>query len=117
VTATVALLDDRAMRRLNGTWRGKDKPTNVLSFPSGEVPVPGKRRNLGDIAIALGTVLREAREQGKTPEDHLAHLMAHAMLHLLGYDHETDPEADHMEALERKALSTLGIADPYRQQA
>jgi probable rRNA maturation factor len=111
----VALIDDRAMRKLNKTYRGKDKSTNVLSFPSGE-PAAGKRatRPLGDIAIALGTVKREAKAQGKTVNDHLMHLMVHAVLHLLGYDHESDPDAEEMEALERKALAKLGIADPYR---
>jgi probable rRNA maturation factor len=112
----VALIDDRAMRKLNHTYRGKDKPTNVLSFPSGEAAAESKRatRSLGDVAIALGTVRREAKAQGKTVDDHLTHLMVHAVLHLLGYDHESDPDADEMEALERKALATLGIADPYR---
>jgi probable rRNA maturation factor len=111
----VALIDDRAMRKLNKTYRGKDKPTNVLSFPSGEA-ADSKRatRPLGDVAIALGTVKREAKAQGKTVNDHLMHLMVHAVLHLLGYDHESDPDAEEMETLERKALATLGIADPYR---
>ena len=108
----VALIDDRAMRKLNRTYRGKDKPTNVLSFPAGEAG-EGKTRALGDIAIALGTVKREARAQGKALGDHVTHLMVHAVLHLLGYDHESDPDAEHMEALERKALAALGIADPY----
>jgi probable rRNA maturation factor len=109
----VALMDDRAIRKLNKTYRGKDKPTNVLSFPSGEA-TEGKRRRLGDVAIALGTVKREAKAQGKSVADHVAHLMVHAMLHLLGYDHEADPDAEEMEAIERKALAALGIADPYR---
>ena len=109
----VALIDDRAMQKLNKTYRGKDKPTNVLSFPSGETS-EGRRRRLGDVAIALGTVKRESKAQGKTVEDHVAHLMVHAVLHLLGYDHEADPDAEEMEALERKALAALGIADPYR---
>ena len=108
----VALIDDRAMRKLNRAYRGKDKPTNVLSFPSGEA-ADGKRQSLGDIAMALGTVEREAKAQGKTVADHLTHLMVHAVLHLLGYDHESDPEAERMEALERKALAALGIDDPY----
>ena len=110
----VALIDDRAMRKLNKTYRGKDKPTNVLSFPTGET-ADGKRARqpLGDVAIALGTVKREAKAQGKSVHDHLTHLMVHAVLHLLGYDHEADPDAEEMEALERKALATLGIADPY----
>jgi probable rRNA maturation factor len=109
----VALMDDRAIRKLNKTYRGKDKPTNVLSFPSGEAG-EGRRRRLGDVAIALGTVKREAKAQGKSVEDHVAHLMVHAVLHLLGYDHEADPDAEEMEAIERKALAALDIADPYR---
>ena len=111
----VALIDDRAIRKLNKTYRGKDKPTNVLSFPAGEASEgKGKTRPLGDVAIALGTVKREAKAQDKTVSDHVTHLMVHAVLHLLGYDHESDPDAEEMEALERKALATLGIADPYR---
>jgi probable rRNA maturation factor len=112
-SVAVALIDDRAMQKLNRTYRGKDKPTNVLSFPAGEAS-EGKGKALGDIAIALGTVKREAKTQGKSVDDHLTHLMVHAVLHLLGYDHESDPDAEDMEALERKALATLGIADPYR---
>ena len=113
----VSLMDDRAMRKLNQTYRGKDKPTNVLSFPSGEATdrVAGaKRRRLGDVAMALGTIKREAKAQGKTVPDHVTHLMVHAVLHLLGYDHEADPDAEEMEAIERKTLAALGIADPYR---
>jgi probable rRNA maturation factor len=109
----VALIDDRAMQKLNKTYRGKDKPTNVLSFPAGEADSTRATRPLGDVAIALGTVKREAKAQGKSVGDHLTHLMVHAVLHLLGYDHESDPDAEEMEALERKALATLGIADPY----
>jgi probable rRNA maturation factor len=113
-SVAVALIDDRAIRKLNRTYRGKDKPTNVLSFPAGGVPDgKSKTRPLGDVAIALGTVKREAKAQGKTVDDHVAHLMVHAVLHLLGYDHEADPDAEEMEALERKALAALGIADPY----
>jgi probable rRNA maturation factor len=113
-SVAVALIDDRAMRTLNRTYRGKDKPTNVLSFPAGEAPDgKGKAGPLGDVAIALGTVKREAKAQDKTVHDHVTHLMVHAMLHLLGYDHESDPDAEEMETLERKALAALGIADPY----
>ena len=118
VGIAVALIDDRAMRKLNRAYRGKDKPTNVLSFPASETEArgrPGKRQALGDIAIALGTLRREAEAQGKTLADHLAHLMVHAVLHLLGYDHESKTEAEHMESLERRALAGLGIADPYRR--
>lgn len=107
---TVAFLDDAALRALNARWRGKDKPTNVLSFPA--APAPG-RRALGDIALAAETVMREAGEEGKRFDDHLAHLVIHGFLHLLGHDHETDAEAERMEALERSALARLDIADPY----
>jgi probable rRNA maturation factor len=111
VALTVALMSDRGVRRLNRDFRGKDRPTNVLSFPAGIVA--GRRVELGDVALALGVVRREAREQGKAAADHLAHLMVHGVLHLLGYDHENDHDAERMEQLERKALATLGIADPY----
>ncbi len=112
VAFSVALLSDRGVRRLNHDFRGKDKPTNVLSFPAGNV-AEGRRLALGDIALALGVVKREAKEQRKAAADHLAHLMVHGVLHLLGYDHETDEDAARMEKLERKALAGLGIADPY----
>ena len=120
IAVAVALIDDRAMQKLNRTYRGKDKPTNVLSFPAAEAEdAPrgrARRRPIGDVAIAYGTVRREAEAQGKSLADHLAHLMVHAVLHLLGYDHETDLEADEMEALEREALAALGIADPYTRR-
>ncbi len=105
---TVALSDDRRVQALNKRDRRKDKPTNVLSYPSGE------KSFLGDVVLARQTVWREAREQKKTPADHLAHLVVHGTLHLLGHDHETgDADADRMEALERRILKRLGIADPY----
>ena len=105
---TVALADDRRVRALNARDRKKDKPTNVLSYPSGE------RDFLGDIVLARQTVWREAREQNKTPADHVAHLVVHGTLHLMGHDHETsDADAERMEALERRILKRLGIADPY----
>jgi len=105
---TVALSDDRRVRLLNKRDRHQDKPTNVLSYPSGE------RSFLGDIVLARQTVWREALEQRKTPKDHLAHLVVHGTLHLLGHDHETGEKgAARMEALERRILKTLGIADPY----
>jgi probable rRNA maturation factor len=117
VSLSVALLGDRAVRGLNRTYRGKDRPTNVLSFPAGAAPGAGTGRlALGDIALALGVVRREARQQGKSAADHLAHLMVHGVLHLLGYDHETEDDAARMEALERKALAGLGIDDPYRRR-
>ena len=105
---TVALSDDRRVRTLNKRDRRKDKPTNVLSYPSGE------KAFLGDVVLARQTVWREAREQKKAPADHLAHLVVHGTLHLLGHDHETsDADAERMEALERRILKRLGIRDPY----
>ena len=105
---TVALSDDRRVQALNKRDRKKDKPTNVLSYPSGE------RTFLGDVVLARQTVWREAREQRKALADHVAHLVVHGTLHLLGYDHETsDADAERMEALERRILGKLGIADPY----
>lgn len=105
---TVALSDDRRVRALNKRDRKKDKPTNVLSYPSGE------KAFLGDVVLARQTVWREAREQKKTPADHLAHLVVHGTLHLLGHDHETsDADAERMEALERRILAKMKIADPY----
>ncbi len=112
----VALIDDRAMRRLNHDFRGRPRPTNVLSFAAidGGEPVPGKPFHLGDIALASGVVVAEARRQRKTVNDHLSHLMVHGVLHLLGYDHESEVDAARMETLERVALAGMGIADPYR---
>jgi len=105
---TIALADDKHVRTLNARDRKKDKPTNVLSYPSGE------RGFLGDVVLARQTVWREARQQRKTPSDHVSHLVVHGTLHLLGYDHETsDADAERMEALERRILKRLGIADPY----
>jgi probable rRNA maturation factor len=104
----VALADDRRVRTLNARDRDKDRPTNVLSYPSGE------RAFLGDVVLARQTVWREARAQKKTPADHVVHLVVHGTLHLLGYDHETsNGDAERMEALERRILKGLGIADPY----
>ncbi len=107
---TVALADDRRVRILNARDRKKDKPTNVLSYPSGE------RTFLGDIVLARQTVWREARQQKKTPAAHVSHLVVHGTLHLLGHDHEDDGEAERMEALERRILAKLGIADPYQAE-
>lgn len=112
---TVLLTDDAAIRALNRDWRGQDKPTNVLSFPvDPAMPLPpGTARHLGDVAIALETLLAEAAAQGRTPADHLAHLVVHGVLHLLGHDHRDDAEAEAMEALETAILARLGVADPY----
>lgn len=102
--------DDAAIRRLNNHYRGKDKPTNVLSFP--QAPGPHAGALLGDVILAVETTRREAALAGKPFEDHMAHLLIHGFLHLLGYDHETDGDAEEMEALERSALESIGIADP-----
>ena len=110
----VRLSGDRDVRRLNRDFRGKDKPTNVLSFPSGDETSPrGAPLMLGDIAIAYGTVAREAAAQGKSVRDHLLHLVIHGVLHLLGHDHQRSAEAQRMENLERDLLAGFGIADPY----
>lgn len=111
---SVVFTDDAAVRELNAGWRGKDKPTNVLSFPafstSPDAPLPPM---LGDIVLAAETVAREAALEGKPLANHITHLVVHGLLHLLGYDHETDAEAEEMEALERAALARLAIPDPY----
>lgn len=103
-------------RRLNRTWRGKDKPTNVLSFPppaaSRQVPIDGAVP-LGDLAICAPVVAREAREQGKASQAHWAHMVVHGVLHLLGYDHEIDRDAAVMEAREVTLLANFGYANPY----
>jgi probable rRNA maturation factor len=115
--ASVVLTDDAQIRELNRTWRAKDKPTNVLSFPAPKQPGLGGPRHLGDIALAYETLVRESEEESKELAHHFAHLIVHGVLHLLGYDHEVEAEADIMEGLEVKALATLGIADPYRDMA
>ncbi|WP_242077474.1 rRNA maturation RNase YbeY [Brevundimonas diminuta] len=105
----VLLTDDAAVRELNGRFRDKDKPTNVLSFPAPENAFP----HLGDIVLAYGVCATEAEAQGKTLADHLSHLVVHGVLHLLGRDHEDDAEAEEMEAEEREILAQIGVADPY----
>ena len=130
---SLCLADDAALRALNSRWRGVDKPTNVLSFPSAVDAVAdrvgcapkgvqkdallttgyGVRLHLGDIALAYETLAREAEDLGVPLADHYRHLIAHGFLHLIGYDHETDAEAERMEALERRILARLGAADPY----
>ena len=105
----VLLTDDDAVRELNGRFRDKDKPTNVLSFPAPENAFP----HLGDIVLAFGVCATEAEAQGKTLADHLSHLVVHGVLHLLGRDHEDDAEAEEMEAEEREILAQIGVADPY----
>lgn len=113
--AEVSLLfcDDSAIRDLNRDWRGFDKPTNVLSFPAVTPDRLARSPMIGDIAVAQETCAREAEADGKSFEDHVSHLVLHGFLHLLGYDHETEEEAEEMEAVERRALARIGIADPY----
>ena len=103
---TILLTSDKMLRSLNREFRGKDKPTNVLSFPSA-----GAYR--GDIAIAYGVASKEAKAAGKSFADHVLHLAVHGVLHLAGHDHEVPADAKVMESLEVKILARLGIADPY----
>ena len=113
---SVLLGSDAEIHALNRRYRGHDKPTNVLSFPSGTTPWPGRPPLLGEIALAGATVRREALEQQKTLHDHLCHLVVHGTLHLLGFDHLTEEAAVRMERLEARCLETLSIADPYGER-
>ncbi|MBP1183193.1 putative rRNA maturation factor [Methylobacterium sp. PvR107] len=115
VAVSVLLTDDAAVQELNRTWRGKDKPTNVLSFPAAPQPRHDEAATpLGDVVLAYETLVRESAAQSKPLQNHLAHLLVHGTLHCLGQDHENgEAEADAMEALEVAALATLGIPDPY----
>ena len=117
----VMLTDDAGVRTLNKNWRGIDTPTNVLSFPAvwrreGAPEMDGSPRMLGDIAIAYQITRKEADTELKPFENHLSHLTVHGFLHLLGYDHMTDEEAEIMEGLERAILAQLGMPDPYSYQ-
>ena len=120
VELAVMLTDDAGIRTLNKNWRGIDKPTNVLSFPAlpptGPVGPDDAPRMLGDIAIAYETTRREADEEQKPFDHHLSHLAVHGFLHLIGYDHENDADADDMESLETEILAQLGIPDPYAER-
>jgi probable rRNA maturation factor len=106
---SILLTDDETLADLNSRFLGKTGPTNVLSFPA----PPNPEGHLGDIALAYGVCAREASTQGKTLAQHLSHLTVHGVLHLLGYDHLSDGEAEAMEALERTVLEALGVPDPY----
>ena len=110
---TILLTDDATIQDLNARFRGKDAITNVLSFPAPSIARP----HLGDIALAYGVCVQEAEAQGKPLAHHLMHLTAHGVLHLLGYDHESDVDAEEMEALEREILAGLGVPDPYARNA
>ncbi|HEY3149932.1 MAG TPA: rRNA maturation RNase YbeY [Dongiaceae bacterium] len=109
------LTDDKRMRALNRAYRGKDKPTNVLSFAAldADRPKSGMPWLLGDVVLACGVIAHEAKTQRKSLRNHLSHLAVHGVLHLLGYDHEQDRDAEAMEALEVAALAAMGIANPY----
>ncbi len=109
----VLLTGDAEIAGLNQQFRAKPGPTNVLSFPAPE----SARPHLGDVAVAYGVTAREAADQGKSLADHLLHLVAHGVLHLVGYDHEGESEAETMEALERRVLAGLGAPDPYAPRA
>lgn len=111
VSVGLCLAGDEDVRALNRAFRGQDAATNVLAFPSQEAGF------LGDIILARGVVLAEARAQGKTPSAHATHLLLHGFLHLIGFDHGSDPEAAAMERVEARILKGLGIADPYRGEA
>ena len=118
VELSLKLTGDEQVRGLNATWRGKDRPTNVLSFPMAEAgeleaSAEGPELMLGDIVLARGVCAAEAEAKSVALEDHAAHLIVHGTLHLLGYDHHADEEASDMESREVRALARLGIGDPY----
>jgi probable rRNA maturation factor len=114
VEASIVLADDALVRGLNRTYRRQDHPTNVLSFSNdGQLDGANGPRLLGDVILARETVLREARDQGKTVGAHMSHLVVHGLLHLLGFDHEEATQAEAMEALEVAILARLGIGNPY----
>lgn len=128
--AVLMFSNDHAVHQLNSTYRGKDKPTNILSFPATQTPAeengvegaaatkgfdePGEYDpHIGDAILALETIIQEAKQQEKPLKDHLTHLVIHGVLHLLGYDHETETEAEQMETLEKALLSNFEISNPY----
>ncbi len=116
ISIVVLLTNDAEVKALNAQYRGKNKPTNVLSFPDGSEEMDTQRKaitNLGDIAMAYETIAREASEQDKALKHHISHLAVHGTLHLLGYDHEQEAEAEAMEQLEIAILARMGIANPY----
>jgi len=120
---SILLSNDEQVQALNREYRGKDKPTNVLSFPALECAAPGHLLlepgplHLGDIVLAYGVVAREAQAQGISFDDHLSHLIIHGVLHLIGFDHMENDEAEEMETLEITILKEFGIANPYDSEA
>ncbi len=108
---SLVLCDDAFIRDLNQRWRGKDKATNVLSFPAADPAM------LGDIVVAYETCVREAEDEGRPLADHLSHMIVHGVFHLVGFDHEDDADAEEMEQREAQALARLGIASPYAAEA
>jgi len=112
----IRVVDADEAQTLNATWRGQDRPTNVLAFPA-DLPPELELRLLGDLVLCAPVVAAQAQEQGKSVTDHYAHLTIHGLLHLLGFDHESEDEAQRMEAEERRILAGLGIEDPYREQS
>jgi probable rRNA maturation factor len=110
---SIVLTNDSAIRDLNRGWRGIDKPTNVLSFPVSSQTISGETRLLGDIVIAYETLERECDDENRIFLHHLAHLAVHGFLHLIGYDHQTDVQAEEMEGLESKIMMRLNLPDPY----
>lgn len=110
---SVVLSDDAQVQQLNRDYRHKDRPTNVLSFPQTSGPVPPETGLMGDVIFARETIAREAADQGKRFEHHFVHLLIHGVLHLQGFDHQNDPDAEDMEAREVRALARLSIDNPY----
>lgn len=111
---SLVFTDDASIREINAEWRSQDKPTNVLSFPAFPL-TPGKMPGpmLGDIVVAQETLVREAQALGKPFDEHLSHLLVHGFLHLFGYDHMEENDAERMEGLETRILASLGLSDPY----
>jgi probable rRNA maturation factor len=110
---SILLTDDKAFRALNRDWRGIDKPTNVLSFPAPDTTASAPPKMLGDIVMAYETLAQECDEEDRVFLHHLAHLTVHGFLHLIGYDHQTDSQADAMEGLESKIMTRMNLPDPY----